>query len=1491
MKSRLNPLTTIALLSGMVLCTSTIQSASIPDYRGKVVLIVDQTIAANNDVSNKLIRLTADLAGDGWRVLRHDVERGKDPVTQNADWRAQVRQVRALIKADYDAAPTEVKSVFLIGHVAVPYSGDTTVIVGGHSEVEGAHPADSFYGEMTSAYGDGWRDFVADINWTPFPNTPGDGRFDQSSLPSSPELAVGRVDLSKMEAFHIGGVDEAKLISRYLDRDHDFRCGTNFVVVQRRALDAGFDGHTFCSFGGSFNSVFGAANVNHICNLAPHWFPNVQASGQDYLIGFGAGWGWTACQPRCAAGIGGTSSTDTHPDVEWSLYSQQNNFLDFNSRVVFVNLYGSYFGSWDQQNSFLRAPLANPYDPSNAKYGYGLGVVWYNYDLGQTTLAAKAQGATIGEAPVTAGVVQLHATLMGDPTLRWHTVRQIPSLTATKTTTIATLTWTASPDAANGYRIYRAPTLRGPYTYVADVGSVTTYDATRPLSSDPTYPDNYYMVRAKTTENPASGTTGISAYDNMSVGGIVKLSGGIPSYYKIQSGPANQVAAVGDSVAFSVDALGITAVGTEKIYYQWYKNGVAIPANDTSIMGGTTNAIIIKNVQSSDAGTYTVYVSLTPGINPKTASATLAVSYPPVAVNDTYLSLIRNTPIDLSILDNDTDGDTPNGSLTIDSMLTLYYVGSVWVNPGDLSIVQPQKRLIRYVPERTFLGSAFFHYLVSDGSRKAGAKVSFTVIPHPDNQQPTISAVANQTMEAFEVKNLNFTVGDPDGYTLPDNLKISVSYSSATAPNMLSMASLTITGTGANRTLKVKAGALVGTGTVTIRVEDEDLGVNTTSFQVTVNPANVPGLYGNNYANGVFNFQVIGPANASVEIKSSDDLLLWTTVGKGTISANNVFCFADHNAAISAQRFYVASRQGFGDSLNAIGLIKRTIPSMKRAPISVPLANPGGNRPEVLVPNLPSSGYIGFLSNDNDQYESYNLEIPNAWYVLDFNPANSVNMNPGSGVYFENGTPSDFELRLIGDIPQGSFQRTMTLGSIDNGSILPLAGSIPSLGFAPVTGDMVAQWNTPADNWYPTLTYSGSPTPGWSPSVPTIGIAEGFFFNNVVTQPRTWTQNLSVCPPDVAVSSPASGSYFVGPLNISLAAAAIAHPGHDTSHSVASVEFYNGATLIGQGTFSGGTYNLTSNNVAAGTYTITARAKDNSVYTGVPNGFTTISAPVTITVLSAASPTLSGGNLSGNNFTFTIKGTSGAQVGVYATTDFANWTSLGSVTLSGGVGTAVDSSASSFGHRFYGVKHGSVCAANSLGFIKVTVPGKVGGTGGEAWIANQLDNPTGNTLDVILPSVPSGTVLNKYDPVTGSYETATFSGTSWCPANMILNPGEGARIYNPSTSPLTLTFIGAVRTGQLNVALPPGFALVSSPFPKSANLMTQGIPALEGDELQRLVTASQQIEYRIFDGTQWLDNTTGDPVIVSPAVSEAFFYFNAGSTARTWTQNITVCPP
>ncbi|MBV8882013.1 MAG: hypothetical protein JO332_18805, partial [Planctomycetaceae bacterium] len=422
------------------------------DQRGKVVLVVDSAQA--EPLVEPLRRLERDLAGDGWVVVRLDV----DPKATPPAVKARIREV---YEADRDA----VRAVFLFGHVPVPYSGDLNP--DGHPDHKGAWPADAYYGDMDGE----WTDATVDspkASRAENKNVKEDGKFDPSRLPSPVELQVGRVDLSQMPAF---GKSETELLRRYLDKDHAFRHGRLEAVRRGLICDkfGDFRGESFVSSGWrNFAPLVGDAQVR-----AADWFTGLGA--ESYLVaqGSGAG-GFQSC-----AGVGTTADFAAKP-----------------TKAVFTLLFGSYFGDWDSRDNLLRAPLASE--------SHGLVSVWAGRP--HWYLHPMALGETVGYctrltqnnrglySPAGSFAGGVHIALMGDPTLRLHVVAppSAPTLAAGK------LSWTASPEAGATYHVYYAADAKASFTRLTEAPlGATTYVAGKP---------GLYMVRAIRLETGASGS-------------------------------------------------------------------------------------------------------------------------------------------------------------------------------------------------------------------------------------------------------------------------------------------------------------------------------------------------------------------------------------------------------------------------------------------------------------------------------------------------------------------------------------------------------------------------------------------------------------------------------------------------------------------------------------------------------------------------------------------------------------------------------------------------------------------------------------------------------------------------------------------------------------------------------------------------------------------------------------------------------------------------
>ncbi|MDX1952833.1 MAG: hypothetical protein SFY81_11675 [Verrucomicrobiota bacterium] len=446
-------------------------NAPLIENRGKVVLLVENLYA--NDLAMELTRLEQDLAGDGWTVLRHDVSRT-----------ASVPSIKEIIKADYNADPANVKAVFLFGRVPVPYSGNFNP--DGHEDHNGAWPADLYYGDMDG----NWTDSSVNNSGSHRPanrNVPGDGKFDQSNLPGNVELAVGRVDLSNMTCYanKSPARSEKDLLRQYLNKDHNFR--HRLIDLPRRGLVCDNfgerEGEAFAASGWrNFAPMFGADNVASVGG--GQFFTTLNSQG--YLWSYGTGGGsYYTCN-----GVGGS-----------------DDFALGDIKSVFTMFLGSYFGDWDNESNFLRAPLGSTTYTLTTSWAGRPHWFYHHMALGETigysTLLSQNNGYGGLYAAQNWGTRQVHAALMGDPTLRMHMVTPPANLNGTITGGSVNLTWGASPDSdIQGYVVYKGTSSRGPFTRISGSSLLggTFFNYTGHASG------TIYMVRAVKLERSGSGS-------------------------------------------------------------------------------------------------------------------------------------------------------------------------------------------------------------------------------------------------------------------------------------------------------------------------------------------------------------------------------------------------------------------------------------------------------------------------------------------------------------------------------------------------------------------------------------------------------------------------------------------------------------------------------------------------------------------------------------------------------------------------------------------------------------------------------------------------------------------------------------------------------------------------------------------------------------------------------------------------------------------------
>ncbi len=440
-------------------------------YKGRIVMVIDSTYIGALDA--EILQYQNDLKAEGWQVSKIFAGRNEKPNT-----------VKTRLKTHVNNTNKPTTTVFLIGHIPVPYSGGFTgdgsnwPPPDGHVEGVGNHtgawPADVYYGDLNFD----WPD--SDISMTTgaqsrHHNEPGDGKFDPTKLPDTAELEVGRLDLFNMTAFT---QNEITLTKNYFKRNHLWRT-QQISAIERGLIDDNFTGLSIAAPGyHNFSSFFPIDSVY----TTKDYFTEMK--NNSYLWSFGCGAGsYNSC-----SGIGTTS-----------------NFATDSLKNVFTMLSGSFFGDWDIQNSFLKAPLCK-----NALASCWGGIPkWYLHTMamgkhiGYGTRETQNNNGFYYTGQFNGSANEIHIALMGDPTLCNRHLPPTKSLSAISSNKIVKLKWNKAIGKFDGYAVYKLDTLNNAYTRVnKQIIADTFYN-----DSNNFYSGNYtYVVRTIKKETTASGT-------------------------------------------------------------------------------------------------------------------------------------------------------------------------------------------------------------------------------------------------------------------------------------------------------------------------------------------------------------------------------------------------------------------------------------------------------------------------------------------------------------------------------------------------------------------------------------------------------------------------------------------------------------------------------------------------------------------------------------------------------------------------------------------------------------------------------------------------------------------------------------------------------------------------------------------------------------------------------------------------------------------------
>lgn len=457
--------------------------------RGNVLLVLDTTHQTIFDSFYTIFK--KDLIGDGWQFEEFRVDSG-----------TSINTIKTGIVSRYNANPTRIKHVILIGNIMVPYSGDfngtTLPSPDGHTpDHDGAWPADVYYGDIQSG---SWSD-ASVVNTTGTRtenhNIVGDGKFDQSILPGLVELSVGRIDLSDLPTF---SSNEASLMINYFTKNNNYRHG-RYPTLDEAVLDYNFGTLLGPSdFGAQqcYRAMAPFYGYNAVNNL--DYFTTLQTNYYKWAFGYGFG------NYSSISGVGNTSNFGTSGRLV---------------RSIFNVFYGSYFVDWDNSNNFLRGALG-PFGSTLTSVGGGRPIVFFQSmgmgkSIGYSVLESQNNYDIAFNTSLFPYVGYGHRfttlALMGDPTLRLDYINPVRNITFCKdslNSDTMRIFWQAplNENQIDTYYVFRGDYALDSFSYQGKTTDTSFNDTVTDMSRP-----YYYMVRASRLDSNCSGN-----YYNLSQG-------------------------------------------------------------------------------------------------------------------------------------------------------------------------------------------------------------------------------------------------------------------------------------------------------------------------------------------------------------------------------------------------------------------------------------------------------------------------------------------------------------------------------------------------------------------------------------------------------------------------------------------------------------------------------------------------------------------------------------------------------------------------------------------------------------------------------------------------------------------------------------------------------------------------------------------------------------------------------------------------------------
>lgn len=470
-------------------------------FSGKCLLIIEDSVF--KALPNEVNRLGQDLSNEGWAIETVFVSSSEDHSA-----------IKDSIKKHH-AADSNIKSVLLLGNIAVPYSG--YMAPDGHDAIstpnndhQGAWACDLFYADLDGV----WTDVNVDATNSPERsinrNQPGDGKFDQNHLPSDADLEVGRIYLEKFGDFE---ADRMVLYKRHLDRNHAYRTSAlkyrshSIINDYFPGLSEGFAGFGYRSF----PSIDGPESIE-VGALLDH------ARDSSYLMSYGCGAGYYSK-------VGVKLRNKQGQRIDSFSVGQTSDYFNYEIHSAFNILFGSYFGDWDSKNNVMRSTLAGQ-SPALASFWAGRPTWHINEFLHGAPLGTSTKNSQNSDIDLFTYIENngwtyermVHPALMGDPTLRIRYSNALDSAWSSASTdsTRVKIQWKTDDKKFDGYFVYRKDSASGIFRPINTV----------PITSDSLWDSlpyaglNEYMVRGLSLHDGYTGS-----YELLSPGASTSISG------------------------------------------------------------------------------------------------------------------------------------------------------------------------------------------------------------------------------------------------------------------------------------------------------------------------------------------------------------------------------------------------------------------------------------------------------------------------------------------------------------------------------------------------------------------------------------------------------------------------------------------------------------------------------------------------------------------------------------------------------------------------------------------------------------------------------------------------------------------------------------------------------------------------------------------------------------------------------------------------------